>query len=96
MTYRTTQQADLDIADLYVAGALRFGVGQAEGYQDGLFDTLHLLAANPLMARLRREFQRPVRLHRYKAHVVVYTADDAGILVIRVLHGRQDWKRHLP
>ncbi|GJE15085.1 Toxin ParE4 [Methylobacterium longum] len=36
MTYRTTIEADEDIAGAYVAGALQFGAEQAERYQDGL------------------------------------------------------------
>ena len=95
MTFRTTPQADLDIADIYVAGARQFGVEQAERYQDGLFHALGLLATNPLMARLRREFRPPVRLYRFKAHMVVYINEDTGVLIVRVLHGRQDWERHL-
>ena len=29
------------------------------------------------------------------AHVVIYVIEGEGILVIRVLHGRQDWERYL-
>ncbi|MEL6062919.1 MULTISPECIES: hypothetical protein [unclassified Methylobacterium] len=38
MIYRTSPRADEDIAEAYVAGALRFGEAQAERYQDGLSD----------------------------------------------------------
>lgn len=47
------------------------------------------------MARLRNEFTPPVRLYPYGAHVVVYTATGDHILIIRVLHGRQDWLARL-
>ncbi len=95
MTFRTTPQADADIADAYASGALRFGEAQAERYQDELFDTFRMLAANPRMARERHTFSPPVRLHPYRAHIVVYVEQAAGILIVRVLHGRQDWERVL-
>ena len=73
----------------------RFGPAQAERYQDGQFDVFRLLAANPKMARERQEFAPPMRLHPYHAHVIVYLEDGAGILIVRLLHGRQDWERAL-
>ncbi len=95
MTYRTTEAADRDIADLYSDGEARFGTRQAERYQDGLFDLFDLLADNPRLARERPEFTPPIRLHPYGAHLVVYVLDDAGILIVRVLPGRADRERWL-
>jgi plasmid stabilization system protein ParE len=34
-------------------------------------------------------------LYFYGAHVVVYTATGDHILIVRVLHGRQDWLARL-
>lgn len=95
MTYRTTEAADRDIAGLYADGEAQFGTPQAERYQDGLFDLFDLLADNPRLARERPEFTPPARIHPYGAHLVVYTIDDAGILIVRVLPGRADWERWL-
>lgn len=55
MSYRTTRQADRDIADIYVQGEAVFGTAQAERYQDGLFDAFDILADNP------RRLREPVR-----------------------------------
>lgn len=97
MTYRTTRQADLDIAEIYVAGEQAFGTRQAERYQDGLFRTVSLLADNPYLASERTWLTPPVRIHPYSAHLIVYVVDEAGVLVVRILilHGRQDWERWL-
>jgi toxin ParE1/3/4 len=78
-----------------VCGAAEFGVDQAERYHEGLISAFDLLAANPLLARERTEFNPPVRLHPYQAHMIAYVVRDDGILIIRVLHGRQDWERYL-
>jgi toxin ParE1/3/4 len=44
------------------------------------------------MARERRELNPPTRLHPYQAHVIAYTIREDDILIVRVLHGRQDWQ----
>ncbi len=92
MTYRTTVEADRDIIEIYVLGAQQFGVAQSERYLDELFDTFELLAENPQMARERRELNPPMRLHPYHAHLIAYLVRDGDILIVRVLHGRQDWQ----
>jgi toxin ParE1/3/4 len=95
MAYRTSRQADQDIIDIYLWGCREFGQPQAERYHEGLAATLDLIADNPRIARERTEFNPPVRLHPYQSHMIVYLLDDRGVLVVRVLHGRQDWERWL-
>ncbi|HJU15879.1 MAG TPA: type II toxin-antitoxin system RelE/ParE family toxin [Stellaceae bacterium] len=92
MAYRTTRQADQDIIDIYLRGCREFGQPQAERYHAGLAATLELIADNPRIARERTEFNPPVRLHPYQSHMIVYLLDDTGVLVVRVLYGRQDWE----
>ncbi len=92
MTYRTTRQADADIVDIYLWGCREFGRHQAELYHQGLAATFDLIAAHPRMARERPEFNPPVRLHPYQSHLIVYMLDDDGVLIVRVLHGRQEWE----
>ncbi len=92
MTYRTTLEADRDIIEIYVLGAQHFGVAQSDRYVDELFDTFELLAENPQMARERRELNPPMRLHPFHAHLIAYLVRDGDILIVRVLHGRQDWQ----
>lgn len=95
MIYKTTTRANEDIIDIYVHGAHEFGTGQAENYHQALVELFGILANNPFIARERQEFRPPVRLHFYKAHAIVYRIMSDHILIIRVLHGRQDWERHL-
>ncbi|HSP26771.1 MAG TPA: type II toxin-antitoxin system RelE/ParE family toxin [Saliniramus sp.] len=90
--FRTTRLADQDIVDIYVDSAARFGEIQADRYFAGLKRTFAVLADNPRIARERREFAPPVRVHPYGVHLVVFCEDDAGILIVRVLHGRREWE----
>lgn len=34
---------------------------------------------------------RQIRVHRFKAHLIVYRELNPGIEILRVLHMRQDW-----
>ncbi len=95
MSYETTRQADQDIIDIYARSVAGFGVDQAECYHRGMVSVFELLSENPRLARERPEFDPPVRLHPYQAHMIAYTAQDGGILIIRILHGRQEWERYL-
>jgi toxin ParE1/3/4 len=95
MACRTTRRADQDIIDIYFKGCREFGQAQAERYHAGLAATFDLIDRNPRLARERAEFDPPVRLHPYGAHMIVYRVDESGVLIVRVLHGRQDWERHL-
>jgi len=79
-----------DIADIWVDGADRWGVDQADRYFDGVVKLFNLLNEQPDIARLRDEFSPPVRIHPYGSHVVVYDTVETGIAVVRVLHNRRN------
>lgn len=44
------------------------------------------------MARERQEISAPVRIHPFKAHLVVYPVEDADILILRIRHAHEDWQ----
>jgi toxin ParE1/3/4 len=51
-----------------------------------------LLSDNPRIARLRNELSPPLRIHPFKAHLIIYVVDgDDDIYVLRVRHGHEDW-----
>lgn len=94
MAYRTTLEADDDIAAIFALGALEYGLPRARSYVEGLFDVFELIGRHPLLARLRDEFEQPVRFRQYGAHVVADREVDGDALIVRVLHGKQDLGRH--
>ncbi|MBB4237083.1 toxin ParE1/3/4 [Rhizobium esperanzae] len=74
------------------AGIRLFGPAQARRYHDELYAIFDLIAANPRMARERPEISPPMRIHPFKAHLVVYTIEENGdVLVVRLRHGHEDW-----
>ncbi|MCO6179741.1 type II toxin-antitoxin system RelE/ParE family toxin [Ciceribacter sp. RN22] len=92
MSFSLSVEAEEDIIAIAEQGVRMFGAGQAKRYHDELFALLDLIAANPRIARERDEINPPVRIHPFKAHLVVYRIeDDETIFVIRVRHGHEDW-----
>lgn len=88
--YKLTRAAADDVAAIFRDGVERFGLELADRYHDGLAATFSFLAAYPQAARERIELRPPVRIHRYKAHLVIYEVRDQ-VVVLRVRHGREDW-----
>ncbi|MEQ8897959.1 MAG: type II toxin-antitoxin system RelE/ParE family toxin [Roseovarius sp.] len=88
-------RAEADLADIwdYTVGA--WSEAQAVSYLTGLDATLGLLAEFPETARLREEFVPPVRIHPYRAHLIVFLADDSVLDVVRVMHARPNWQAFL-
>ncbi|MGO4622865.1 type II toxin-antitoxin system RelE/ParE family toxin [Ensifer sp. 2YAB10] len=92
MQFSLSVEAEEDIVSIAEQGVRTFGSSVAEQYHEELFVLLELIAANPRMARERHEISPSVRIHPFKAHLVVYRInDDGSIFVIRVRHGHEDW-----
>ena len=91
VTYKLSRKAAEDLENLYVAGAVAFGVDQAERYFSGLIEALEFLADYPLAARARPELGPATRGHPYKSHMIFYRPDGPDVLVQRIRHGSEDW-----
>ena len=92
MGFRLSLAAEEDIIHIAEQGVRLFGIAQARRYHEELFAIFDLIAANPRMARERQEISPPIRIHPFKAHLVVYRIEAEGrILIIRIRHGHEDW-----
>lgn len=92
--YTLSRKAEEDIIDIFLYGAAEFGIQQAERYHNLMEKTFRFLAENPEAARECVEIMPPVRIHPFESHVVIYKVDaNDDILIIRVRHGREDWRR---
>lgn len=87
--------AERDLSDIWDYSADTWSVDQADEYLLGLEALFELLCERPHIARERREFDPPVRIHQYRSHVVMFEASDAHLRVIRVMHARQHWQAFL-
>lgn len=92
MSVRLSLRAEADLIDIYLFGVERFGVAQAEAYQDRIESAFAVIADNPKIARLRKEISPPVRIHPVATHIIVYLVDDTDhVRILRIRHGRENW-----
>lgn len=85
-------QADRDRDDIWDYTVERWSEDQAENYLIGLDRLLKTLRDEPQISREWRNVAPPVRTYRYQSHIVIFTADDATLDVIRVVHARTNWQ----
>lgn len=92
MPFLLSHEAEEDIIGISEDGIRLFGAAQARKYHDDLFAAFELIASNPRIARERHELSPPVRIHPFKAHLIIYMVrDDNSVFVIRVRHSHEDW-----
>jgi len=95
MRIRKTDLAESDLINIYRFGCDKFGILQSVEYISAMFDVFELLAQNPFIQRERHEYSQPIRLHLFQAHVIVYKTEDDALVILRILHGKQNWLEHL-
>ncbi len=95
MRVRKTDLAENDLNIIYRFGYDRFGAVQADRYANELFDLFELLALNPLLERERLDFARPVRIHQFKSHYIVYEIESDALVIVRVLSRYQNLPDHI-
>ncbi|KAA9367488.1 type II toxin-antitoxin system RelE/ParE family toxin [Ochrobactrum sp. Sa2BUA5] len=92
MVFNLSVKAEEDIIAIAEHGIAMFGPIQAKRYHSDLFNTLDLIAKNPQMAREREEISPPVRIHPFKAHLIIYQIEQNGaIFVISIRNAFEDW-----
>ena len=92
--YTLSFLAEEDLIQIYIDGATSFGLEQARQYHQKLFQVFQFLAENPLAAPIRPELTAEIRVHPVASHIVLYTARQQGILILRIRHAHEDWLNH--
>ena len=84
-----------DIEGIYDYTAQNWGVAQAEHYVGALRDTCHGLAAGNQRGRDIGHVRAGYRKKASGSHFIFYQELSSGIEIVRVLHQRMDFERHL-
>lgn len=95
MRLRLSPDGLRDIDDIFIYGALNYGLVASDGYNSRLRDAIDRLADYPMLGTARDDITPPVRLLRHESHHVLYAIRDGEVLVLRVLHGSVDWLHQL-
>ena len=86
-------QADLD--DIWTYTAATWDDHQAERYIRDIWHAIRMLAADPRKARACDEIRAGYHKYTVGSHVLFFRQVDVGIDIVRILHGRMEFERHL-
>lgn len=84
-----------DLKGIYKYGLRQWGELPAEQYLAGIKEKLRLLIQQPLMGVERLDVFANMRSAVIRSHTLFYRITNTQIEIVRVLHSRQDPKRHL-
>ncbi|MBS0613618.1 MAG: type II toxin-antitoxin system RelE/ParE family toxin [Proteobacteria bacterium] len=87
-------QADLD--DIWDYTVDRWGLDQAETYTRQLWKDIATVAKRPSLGRECLEVRQGYRKYPSGLHVLFYRTTTDGIDIVRILHERMDYERHIP
>jgi toxin ParE1/3/4 len=84
------------MAEIWRFTARRWSKDQADRYYRGFVTAFEALAETPTLGRPCDEIRPGYRRYNVGAHVVFYFIEDGEVEIVRVLHARRDFRRHLP
>jgi toxin ParE1/3/4 len=93
--YRLSPRAQADLEDIWDYTVERWGGRRAEAYIRQICGAVEALAATPGIARRCDEVRPGYWKHPVGSHVMFFRRHPNGIDVVRILHGRMDFERHL-
>ena len=86
-------RADLD--GIWDYSAEQWGETQAERYIRELWQAIEFVATDPRRGRACDDIRAGYHKYAVGRHVLFFRLTAAGIDVVRILHGRMDFDRHL-
>ena len=89
-------RAQTDLDQIWDYTAERWGLNQAETYTRQIWADIQTVAKSPLLGRECEEVRAGYRQYPSGSHVLFYRLTRDGIEVIRILHERMDYERHIP
>lgn len=93
--YVLSPRAQADIEDIWDYSATQWGVKQAEIYIRKIQVVIEHVAAEPGIARSCDAIRPGYWKYPAGSHVIFFKLMPGGINVIRILHGRMDFERHI-
>lgn len=93
--YQLTKKAESEIESIYEYSIVNFGLRVAQDYLSGLQDCFELLADHQSFGTDYGFIATGLLRYEYRSHSIYYQPTDYGILIVRVLGGKQDPARHI-
>lgn len=89
MVYRLTQSSQLDLENIYVFTAKKWGAKQASDYLFNLEKIFETLTKFPELGKNYDNIDN-LKIYSYRSHNIVYLQEKNILVILRVLHYRQD------
>ena len=90
-----TEIARADLKSIRRYSQKIWGPDRTVQYMAGLRDTMKGLVAGTVVSRNRDDLRPGLQMATSGRHCVFFEADQSRILVVRVLHDRMDYPRHM-
>jgi toxin ParE1/3/4 len=90
-----TEIARADLKSIRRYSKQTWGVERTDHYMAALRDTMTRLVAGTVVTRNRDDLKPGLQMVVSGRHCIFFEADQSRVLVIRVLHDRMDYPRHL-
>ena len=91
MVWRTTGEAEYDLQFIAEQGVIQFGPRVSLAYIARLIEMFGTIAEHPQMGSERLAQSGSVRLMPCGSHNILYIVENEDVIVLRVLHGLQNW-----
>lgn len=88
-------RAQIDLEEIWDYTSLRWSEPQAERYIRSIWIAIELIASDPSRARACDDVRPGYRKYFIGAHVLFIREIEGGVNVVRILHQRMDFERHL-
>lgn len=95
MRIEISPAATVDLDEIWFYGVDQWNVKQATRYQNKLLDMVQFLADHPELGKDRSEIKSGYKSYAAGSHILFFWESDGILRVIRVLHQRMDYMRHL-
>jgi toxin ParE1/3/4 len=93
--YVLSPRAQADIDEIWDFSAEHWGEEQTERYLRELWRGIAFVAKNPRHGRACDDIRTGYFKHAVGSHVLFYRLTPDGIDVVRIVHQRMDFQRHL-
>lgn len=93
--YVLSPRAQRDLDEIWDHTAKVWGIDQAELYTRQLWRHIQAVAAQPTIGRPCPEIRGGYHKFPSGSHVLFYRPIDGGIDIVRILHERMDFARHI-
>jgi toxin ParE1/3/4 len=93
--YELTAKAESEIEGIYEYSITNFGFSVAQDYLMGLHACFQLLADHQSFGTDYSFIVLRLRRYEYRSHSIYYQTTEGGVLIVRVLGGKQDPARHI-